>query len=98
VKRVAIQPEKHWLAHAILAHLIEHPLAEDTVEGIVEWWLLEQEIKYRTAVVRAALADLVAKGLVLERQGNDARLRYGLNRNKLEAIRRLLAQREEGEQ
>jgi hypothetical protein len=56
------------VARDILAYLVEHSRAQDTLEGIVQWWVLEQSIKRGTAEVQTALAELVAQGLVLERQ------------------------------
>jgi len=81
---------KSQVAYKILAYLAEHPDAQDTLEGIVEWWLLEQKIKHRTAQVKEALAELVAKGWVLERKGRDSGVHYRLNRRKYGAIRALL--------
>ncbi len=90
VKPVTSTAAKSQIAHEILAYLAEHPGAQDTVEGIVEWWLLEQKIKRRTAQVKEALTQLVAEGLVLERKGKDSRVYYRLNRRKYGAIRALL--------
>ena len=81
------------IADEILAYLAEHPRAQDTLEGIAEWWLLEQEIKRWTAQVRAALAELVAQGLVLERKGKDGQIHYHLNRRQLGVIRARLSER-----
>ena len=61
--------DKSQIGNKILAYLVENPKAQDTLEGIVEWWLLEREIKFETARVREALADLVARGLILETKG-----------------------------
>ena len=69
-------------AHEILAYLAEHPNAQDTVEGIVQWWLLEQQIKRGMRQVKEALAELVTRGLVLERKGKDARIHYYMNQRK----------------
>jgi hypothetical protein len=71
--------------------LAEHPDSQDTLEGIVEWWLLEREIKHQTALVREALAELVEGGLVVERRRADARSSYQINRARLGEIRELLA-------
>jgi hypothetical protein len=71
--------------------LAEHPDSQDTLEGIVEWWLLEREIKHQTALVSKALAELVERGLVVERQRADARASYQVNRTRLGEIRELLA-------
>jgi hypothetical protein len=78
------------IAYEILAYLAAHPEAQDTVEGIVQWWLLEQHIQRQTVHVKAALAQLVAEGLVLERKGKDARVHYRVNQHKLDEIAVLL--------
>jgi hypothetical protein len=77
-------------AWEILAHLCEHPSAQDTLEGIVEWWLLEQKIRQLITETRAALRELVAERLVLTRQGSEGHTYYRVNRSKLRAIRTLL--------
>jgi transcriptional antiterminator RfaH len=58
-------------AWEVLAHLSEHPCLQDTLEGITEWWVLEQRIRYLVAETRAALGELVAGRFVLTRQGNE---------------------------
>jgi hypothetical protein len=78
------------VAHDILAYLIEHPDAQDTVQGIVKWWLLEQTIRYQTTRVKRALAYLVEKGLVIERRSLNLRSRYQVNAGKLDEISALL--------
>lgn len=82
---------KSQIAYKILAYLAEHPEAQDTLEGIVEWWLLEQQIKHQTAKVKKVLTELVAEGLILERKG-DLRTYYRINRRKYKKIRALLKQ------
>lgn len=79
-------------AYEVLAYLVEHPDAQDTLEGIMEWWWLEQQIKRWVAQVRTALAELVARGLVLEREGGDGQIHYRVNRQRLDEIRALLAE------
>jgi hypothetical protein len=78
----------------ILAYLIEHPRAQDTLEGITEWWLLEQRIRYAVAEVDGVLHDLVANDLLVARQGADGRIYYALNRAKEGEIRRRLREAE----
>ena len=77
-------------AHEILAYLAEHEDAQDTLEGIVEWWLLEQKIRSRTAEVEKALENLIAKSLIIARTGRDARTRYCINPQKDREIHGLL--------
>jgi hypothetical protein len=64
------------IAREILGYLTDHPLAQDTVEGIIEWWLLERRIKCETVKVKNALVGLIALGLVVEFQCRDGRARY----------------------
>ncbi len=60
------------------------------MKGIVEWWLLEQKIKRKTAQVEDVLGDLVVDGLVLEVPGTDLQMHYRINPAKYQAIRALL--------
>ena len=85
--------ERSPLCSAILAYLAEHPQAQDSLEGIVEWWLLEQHIKQTTTQVNAALEQLVDEGLVIAHEGAAGRVYYRMNRKKLRDIRRLLRRR-----
>ena len=81
------------MTYEILAYLVDHPEAQDTVEGIVEWWLLEQQIKRQAANIKKTLTELVARGFILELKGEDSRTYYRINRQKLQEIRALLTQR-----
>jgi hypothetical protein len=65
-----------------LVYLSTHRNAQDTVEGIAEWWLLEQRIRHVITEVKKALSELVAHGLVLERGSRDGRVHYRLNPRK----------------
>src|SRR5262249_44199861 len=90
VKRSVRKAGPTQIAKDVLSYLVEHPQAQDTLEGITHWWLLEQEILQRTAEVQSALAELVEKGLVMERRGEDGRVHYRINQEKSEEIRALL--------
>ena len=78
------------ISNEILAYLAEYPQAQDTLEGIIEWWLLEQRIKYETALVKKALTELTADGMLLEAKGPDSRIHYRINRSRYQKIRMLL--------
>jgi len=86
------------VAREILVYLTEHPDAQDTVEGIVEWWMLEREIKHWSQDVQKALAELVALDVVLERKESDGHIHYRINKRKQREIRALLAQQPEAGQ
>lgn len=82
--------EESEIVRSLLGYLINNPNAQDTLEGIVEWWLLQMKLESNTVKVKEALAGLVAKGLILECAGSDSRLRYMINDGKSDEIRALL--------
>jgi hypothetical protein len=61
----------------ILDYLTKHPAAQDTLRGIVEWWLLRQNIEQSTTEVEAALDELIAKGKLGAWTGPDGKVHYG---------------------
>ena len=81
------------LGFEILAFLTENPNARDTLEGIAEWWLLEQDLRREKRKVRKALTRLVADGLVLEKQRPDGRTHFQLDDGMLREIRKRIAER-----
>jgi hypothetical protein len=83
----------HDLALRILAYLDENPDAHDTSEGIVEWWLLERDIRARQGEIEDALAELTAEGWVIASLQTDSRVRYRLNPERAPEIRDQLARR-----
>jgi hypothetical protein len=80
---------KSQIGYQILTYLVEHPEAQDTLEGIVEWWLLETAIKYQAVRVKEALSELVAKGFILEHKGLDSQTHYRINHAKYKEIQEL---------
>lgn len=79
----------------ILAYLVDYPKAQDTLEGIIEWWLLERRIKYEAARVKDALTALVANGMILERKGPDSQTYYRINQARYKIIQVMLDQIDE---
>jgi hypothetical protein len=75
------------LADQVLAYLVQHPQAQDTLEGFVEWWLLEQGVRYGIGELETALSDLVEHDYLVAWQCRDGRTYYGLNRGKEREIR-----------
>jgi|SRR6185503_4551373 len=98
MKRDPIKEERE-VCHYILAYLADNPDAGDTFEGIMDWWLLTQSIKFETRTVSKAVASLVAEGLIVEQKGFDSRSIYRIKQteenrqgisNRLTEIRSLL--------
>lgn len=82
------------VAREILAYMVQHPDATDTLEGIADWWLLERRIQEGVAEVRTALDELSKRGLVVRRRGRDVSVLYQVNRSRLSEIESLLAEDE----
>jgi len=81
---------KSEIVYEILTYLKDHPEAQDTLDGVVQWWLLERKIIQQTALVKEALTELVRKGMVLERKTRSAPPRYCLNQKRAEEISSIL--------
>lgn len=79
------------IAYDILAYLSENPDAQDTLEGIAEWWLSEKTVKPNITVVGEALTELVDRGLVIARSGKDTQTFYKVSRRRMKEISALLA-------
>lgn len=65
---------------AILEYLRKNPNAQDTQDGILQWWLTELPTKPRDATVKKALEDLVRAGLLSEHKGKDAQISYRMRK------------------
>lgn len=81
VKRNLCFPDESRITCEILSYLEEHPEAEDTIDGIIQWWLLERKIRYQQKKVQEALSELAGKGFILERR-RGSRCHYRMNREK----------------
>ena len=74
--------EIEHLCNEILRYLKYNPNARDTLEGIVEWWLLEGEIKRETDKISRALKRLVASRQLEANHGSDGRTHYMIPRQR----------------
>jgi hypothetical protein len=83
-------PDDRQIARDILRYLSAHKAAQDTFDGIVEWWLLEQKIKRETRHVQKVLDELVARKLISSRTTRDSRTHYRINRRKVKEISTVL--------
>jgi DNA-binding MarR family transcriptional regulator len=72
--------EKRQACYYILSYLLDNPDAGDTLEGIVEWWVLHQRIRFETQTVSQAVAKLVDDGFIVEQKGPDSRVIYRAKR------------------
>jgi len=87
--------EKAEIIRRIMGYMAEHPEAQDTLDGILHWWLLEREIKFQIEKVKEALSELVQRGLILEYKSEDSRIHYRMNKNKSTEIQALFRETSE---
>ena len=85
--------DKEEIARAILGYLARNPDAQDTLPGIIEWWLLDHQIRTRTAIVKAAIDQLVAERLILKRKGIDSETHYRINPRQYSRVEELIKER-----
>jgi len=78
------------ITYDVLSYMLENTRAQDTLEGIVEWWLLEKKIERNTAEVKSVLDELATKKLIVEFRAPDKHVRYRVNRRKQTDIVALL--------
>lgn len=81
---------KREIADDILAYLAHNPDADDTAAGIMEWWLLEQELRRQTSEVQEALAQLVREGWLIQRKARDSQVHYRVNPRKKPGLAKML--------
>ncbi len=74
----------------ILEYLAENPNAGDTVDGIVQWWLMERQLIEARHAVESALDSLVEREWVVATRAHDSRWHYRLNHRKDQEIRKFL--------
>lgn len=75
-------------AQLILDYLRRNPEAQDTLEGIVQWWLPERYSTIRMATIRAALQELIDAALVSQHRGKDAQISYRITSLAVEGVRK----------
>lgn len=78
---------KRDFSKEILEYLRRHPDASDTLEGIMEWWLLNQKIICEMKRVKAAILKLVEDEWIIEIRRKNSAVRYGLNPDKRKELR-----------
>jgi hypothetical protein len=66
------------VARCILNYLQKHPQACDTLEGITNWWILQQRLSESIDVIQRSLEVLRADGLIIEQRRGDGQITYSL--------------------
>lgn len=74
------------VARRVLRYLRANSQATDTLEGIVEWWLLQERIEEAVELVSQAITWLVTNGYLLEKRVPGAKTLYEINPVKRDEI------------
>ncbi|MBA3963723.1 MAG: hypothetical protein H0X40_17735 [Chthoniobacterales bacterium] len=65
-------------APEILDYLARHPEAQDTVDGILHWWVVDSCLRKWAPKIAASVAELVERGFLQEKASADGRTFYRL--------------------
>jgi hypothetical protein len=79
------KPELVILRH-ILAYVLAHPEAKDTVEGIRQWWGLEGRTEPSEDELQKVLKFLVVRGWMTAREVTPTPRIYGVSKERLAEI------------
>jgi hypothetical protein len=63
-------------APEILDYLARHPDAQDTLDGILHWWVLDSCVKKWAPKVSETVAKLVEQGFLEEKPSSDGKIFY----------------------
>jgi hypothetical protein len=73
-------------APEILDYLASHPEAQDTLDGILHWWVLDSCVKKWAPKVPETVAKLVQQGFVEEKLSPDGQTFYHVSARYLSAL------------
>ena len=80
------------IADDILRYLCNNPDSKDTIEGIAQWWVLEQRIASQVRKVEEGVERLLSQGYLLAAAGPSGKRVYQVNPERLKEIRERLAE------
>src|ERR1043166_7367594 len=67
----------------ILDYLARQPGAQDTIEGIIHWWMLDACLRTSAPKIAKTVAQLVERGFLEEKQSCDGRIFYRVSPHHL---------------
>jgi DNA-binding transcriptional ArsR family regulator len=78
--------EEMRTALLILRYLSKNPNAKDTIQGIAEWWILNERIDQTIDEIDKALDYLVSENLIRKRNYQGQNTYYEINNQKKDKI------------
>lgn len=72
-----LQPD---IARTILQYIADRPDSGDTLEGIMTWWIMHENITQKMTEVSAALELLVERGVLVENTAHNRPSTFVVNK------------------
>lgn len=66
------------IAGEIMAYLQKRPMASDSLDGIIHWWLIQQSIQKNKKMVEQALEQLEQQGKIAKKINPNRETVYSL--------------------
>jgi hypothetical protein len=70
----------------ILDYLARHPEAQDTIDGILHWWMLDSCIRTWAPQITGTVAQLVERGFLEQRSSAAGQVFYRISPQYLAAL------------
>jgi hypothetical protein len=83
---VPTEPSLSSPAPEILDYLARHPNAQDTLDGILHWWVLDACLKKWMPKVEETVMQLVEQGFVEEKPSSDGKIFYRISAHYLSTL------------
>jgi hypothetical protein len=73
-------------APEILDYLARHPDAQDTIDGILQWWVLDACLRKWAPKIAETVAQLVEQGFLEQKRSADGNVIYRASPNYLATL------------
>jgi len=83
---VSINPSLPSPAPEILEYLARQPGVQDTIDGILHWWVLDSCIRNWAPKIADTVAQLVQRGFLEEKPSSDGKIFYRISPLYLSAL------------
>ena len=83
---VLAEPSLPSPAPEILDYLARHPDAQDTIDGILHWWVLDACVRKWAPKIAETVAKLVEKGFLEEKPSPDGQTFYHVSSRYLSTL------------
>ena len=83
---VLAEPSLPSPAPEILDYLARHPDAQDTIDGILHWWVLDACVRKWAPKIAKTVAQLVEQGFLEQKRSADGNVFYRVSPNYLATL------------